>query len=164
MKAKEWLVKEGHLAATGKGRLSFENHKRLKNAIKDGVTFEDYTLDGFVKLDSSGRASDSSTPRPAVASKPRKPRSVAPTSAPVRQTSNLIPDLGLIQPAPLLFPMDSFKAVEVKEDGKKVTRSMREVCYTCGVSLVQCGCGNPYIISQNPLRGPSHVPVEIRPL
>lgn len=32
-------------------------------------------------------------------------------------------------------------------DGKKVHRSMREVCRNCGSSLVLCGCGAPVIVS-----------------
>lgn len=34
-------------------------------------------------------------------------------------------------------------------DGKKVHRSMREVCRECGVSLVLCGCQSPTIVARD---------------
>lgn len=133
MKAKDYLISKG-LAKPGRGRISLAGHDALKVAIASGMSFSDYPKGNSV---------------PAQAPKGN-------AIAPVRKEREDIPVI-----VPETFPMDSFRAFE-REDGKLIERSMREVCQTCGVSLVQCECGHPEIVSRNPLRGPSHVPVIIK--
>lgn len=42
MKAKEWLLSKGHIDAITRGRMSLENHARLKAAYDAGERFSDW--------------------------------------------------------------------------------------------------------------------------
>lgn len=66
-------------------------------------------------------------------------------------------DPKVVQEFTIFWSVDEYRAVET--DGK--VRSMAEVCRNCHVSLVQCHCGDPYIVSRNSM---GHVPVRIERL
>lgn len=134
MRAKDYLISKG-LAKPGRGRISLAGHEALKAAIASGMSFSDY---------------------PKGNSLPAEPVPAKVERVPVKKEREEIPVI-----VPETFPMDSFRAFE-REDGKLIERSLREVCTNCRVSLVQCECGHPEIVSRNPLRGPSHVPVILK--
>lgn len=45
MKPKEWLLKHGHIASIGRGRLSREHIDLIKDAVKNGAMIEGYSVE-----------------------------------------------------------------------------------------------------------------------
>lgn len=84
--------------------------------------------------DKGMKFSDDDKPVKVVSDKPAKPK--ASTPKPV----------GIVTDIAYTYPEAEYKAIEI-ESGK--VRSMREVCMTCGVSLVVHGCLSPVIVSRN---------------
>lgn len=133
MKAKEWLHANGHIDKVGRGRISLENHARLKAAHDEGVRFSDWP---------KGEVTVSSTPA----------TSEAPAKVQARVARSVSSSTEKVVVDPLItYPADKFRAV-VKGTNKPV--GMAEVCNNCRVSLVGHACKNPTILG--------NVAVEVR--
>lgn len=74
------------------------------------------------------------------------------TAAPVENEPKVVRKVennnDIVELQPYRYSEDEFVAFEYV-DGKKITRSLREACRNCRVSLVQCWCGNPTIVARN---------------
>ena len=139
MKAKEWLKANGHIAEITRGRISHENHTRLQAAYEDGQRFSDWGPEKVAVMVTE--STDKATGE------------VTETVTAHRidgYESNGMP----VEIAPYRYNHDTHKAVE--DDG--TVRTLREVCFNCGVSLVQCTCGNPHVVARN---GQGYVSVTI---
>lgn len=113
---KEALLAAGRIKAITRGRISTENHNWLNAEIDAGRI--SITGVTVVKSETKGE------PRVSVKS----------VNGP---SEKHIADITI------LYPKHLYHAVGI-EDNK--TYGMPEVCNTCRVSLVQCGCGNPTIL------------------
>jgi hypothetical protein len=129
MKAKEWLKANGHIAEIGRGRISHENHLRLQRAHDNGQRFSDWPKGVLM-----------ATPVETVATAGQVDAVVT-----YHRTDGYDASGNIAEIAPYLYNHDTHKAVEA--DG--TVRSLREVCYYDGVSLVQCTCGHPKVVASN---------------
>lgn len=126
MRAKAWLVENGHLEKDGRGRLPLRVLSILEDARKSGTTFSDWPK-GTVEV-----STDASTNTKTVVVK--------------RDASShekMVHEL-----APENFPENEFVVFE-RLNGRRSYRSLREACNNCRVSLVQCHCGTPTIVARN---------------
>lgn len=138
MKAKEWLLDNGHIAAISRGRISHANHALLNEAWSEGVRFSDWTpktvsVQVTETTDKAGNVTETITAHRIDG----------------YQSNGEIADI-----APYRYNHATHKAVEA--DG--TVRSLREVCFNDGVSLVQCTCGQPRVVARN---GQGYVSVSI---
>jgi hypothetical protein len=97
----------------------------IKEAVKNGVFIEGYSL---------------VTPGPSPA------KSTNAVDKPEVERVKVSNEKVVAEPAPILYPEDEFVAVEWV-DGKKVKRSMREVCRNTRTSLVACPCQSHRIVA-----------------
>lgn len=122
MSPKAALIKDGVVAVKeGKGRLSNEAKARLDILMAKG-----WDITGYV---------------------PSKPVAAAPGGKSVDKSFKRVANVKVVEDYVILNDEREYKAVDA------VTRKMigsnggmREVCRPCGVSLVQCHCGNPVIV------------------
>lgn len=123
MKPKEYLLKNGHIDEIKRGRLSREHIDIIKAAVAGGENIEGYTLN---------------TPAAGIPEKA--------TNAVERNK----PEVGKIiyEIPPERFPESEYTVFE-RVDGKRVTRSLREACNNCRVSLIYCFCDSPRIVARN---------------
>jgi len=121
--ARDWLAERGLAIAGARGKFSNAAHKALEKAAAEGVTWSDWPK-------------DKTSTRPVV--KVEKTTTV--------RASAHTGDYPFLTNDELNYPEENYRAVE-RDSGKK--RSMREVCRTCGVSLVGHACDNPYIVATN---------------
>lgn len=112
MKPKEWLLKNGHISTIGRGRLSIDNINLIKKAVGEGVYIEGYSDTGAV----------------------RTKRGIPVKSKPIKEMF-MYPEI--VDLTPYVYPEDEFVAVE-RDNGKRVIRSLREICRHTGYSLVVC--------------------------
>jgi len=130
MKAKQWLLDNGHIEAISRGRISLVNHERLKTAAEGGMQFSDWpkgTIATETRTDAKGETKTVTTVK-------RDPKSYG---------AQEIQEI-----APYRYNHHTHAAFELELiKNKRVERSLREVCYNCQVSLVQCGCGQPTIVN-----------------
>jgi len=137
MKAKEWLKQNGFIAEIGRGRISFENHKRLAESGLEFSDWNDRKVAVMVVEDDKGTE---------IVTAHRVDE--------YHTNGGYGPDGAPVKVAPYRYTEAEFRAVQA--DG--TVRSLREVCEHCGVSLVQCYCGHPSIVATN---GQGHVSVSI---
>lgn len=123
MKPKEYLLKHGYIDEIKRGRLSLDHIEVIKDAVANGEYIEGYSLD-------TGPAG---TPQKATNAVKRDP------------VSN---GKEIVELMPYRYPEDKFVAYEYR-DGKKVKRSLREICRNCGVSMVCCVCGSPRAVAHD---------------
>lgn len=121
MKAKEWLLANGHIQAITRGRISSANKALIEDAVRKGAKIEGYSV----------------STAPVKADTPQVVSKVATT------TEKTIADL-----PPYRYPEDEFVAFE-RDNGKKVTRSLRCACNKCRQSLVVCWCEEPAIVARD---------------
>lgn len=150
MRVKEWLVSQGHLTEAGKGRLSLENLARVETAYKAGTRFDNWPLTDTP----AKRAKAIRDGSKATQAKPRPVRTVA-----ARDIAKGGEDTDIQEIAPYVHTEATHRVYELTTDGKRKWRSLREVCTNCRVSLVQCECGRPEIVSVDSRKG--HVRVYI---
>lgn len=149
MKAKEWLLKQGLIAEIARGRISLANHEALRKAAESGVEFSDWPK-GKVETVIRKTASDTGA--------------VAITEQVTRVIRNKDTTAGKVieEIAPYRFTEDTHEVWEETASGKRVKRSLKEVCQYCRVSLVQDICDlagrNPSIVSATQM---GHVDVTI---
>lgn len=117
MKPKEVLLKHGRIQAITRGRISAENHAFLADLAAKGEKIDGYEV--------------------SVTSKPTGEKVYKNAAAPV-STEKVVSEYTL------RYPLDTPAHAFI--DGKKVTVSMREACWNCGVSLVQCSCDQPTVV------------------
>lgn len=144
MKAKEWLVKEGHIAHAGKGRMSHAHHALLNEAYGNGVRFSNWSPNTVAVMvtETTDKATGEVT------------ETVTAHRIDGYQANGMPVEI-----APYLYNHDTHAAYEDTADGSKgKRRSLREVCSNDGVSLVQCTCGAPRIVATD---GRGHVDVTI---
>jgi hypothetical protein len=139
MKAKEWLYANKHISKIGRGRISHANHVLLNNAYADGQRFSDWTPDKVAL--SVTETTDKATGE-----------TVETVTA--HRIDGYDASGNIAEIAPYRYNHNTHKAVEA--DG--TVRSLREVCFNDGVSLVQCTCGTPRVVARN---GQGYVPVTI---
>lgn len=101
----------------GRGRMPKGGDEHVRKLVEQG-----YRIKGYDAV--STAAASTSTPAPAKVVKVKAD------------------NVKVVQDFVILYDERMYKAVDV--DGK--TRSMREVCNNCRVSLVQCHCGDPCIL------------------
>ncbi len=143
MKAKEYLHSKGLIEKIGKGRISHANHAVLQDAYDNGQRFSDW---GPQKVSVQVHETVNAEGETVEIVKGHRVDEYA--------SNGEIQDI-----APYRFNHDTHAAYEDKPDGSKgKRRSLREVCTNDGVSLVQCTCGAPEIVS---LDGTGHVAVTI---
>lgn len=148
-RVKDWLVQQGHLTEVTRGRMSLENVAIVTAAYADGVRFDNWP--NF---------------EPTVAGKAKairdagKTKGVKPTrSAKALDIAKGGTDTDVVEIAPYRYNLTTHAVYEDKADGTKgKRRSLKEVCANDGVSLVQCSCGAPKIVSRD---GQGHVAVTI---
>jgi len=138
LKAKEWLKANGHIAEVTRGRMSHAHHALLQEAYADGVRFSDWGPDRVAVMVTETTDATGAT--------------VETVSA--HRIDGYDASGNIAEIAPYRYNHDTHKALQA--DG--VERSLREVCYSCSVSLVQCTCGNPHVVARN---GQGYVPVTI---
>jgi hypothetical protein len=145
MKAKEWLVKEGHLPAdkAGKGRMSHAHHALLQDAYDNGVRFSNWSPNTVAVMVTETTDNDGNVTETVTAHRIDG------------YQANGMP----VELAPYLYNHNTHAVYEDTVDGSKgKRRSLREVCSNDGVSLVQCTCGAPRIVATD---GRGHVDVTI---
>jgi len=131
-KAKAWLHSHGHCATAGPGRppkVSMKDGRDittiLHEAKQSGVQFSDWPKGQITVKKNEETSTDEVTLK----------------RDPVQSSVKTVVEL-----APYRYTEDEFEAVETVS-GK--TRSMRESCRGCRVSLVVCYCPNPHIVATN---------------
>lgn len=139
MKAKQWLKDNGHIAEITRGRISHENHTRLQAAYDNGQRFSDWGPDRIAVM---------------VTETTDKATGAVTETVTAHRIDGYDAHGNIAEIAPYRYNHSTHKAVEA--DG--TVRSLREVCYSCCVSLVQCTCGNPHVVARN---GQGYVPVSI---
>lgn len=127
MTPKEALIKDGTIPVKqGRGRMSREAVERVKWLVAEkGWVIKDYPAPK-----SSQAATSTRTP-----------------AAPVEVKRVMTNGAREVKEFTIFYPEASFKAIGVD---KKVW-GMREVCNTCGVSLVQNQCASPTILGNIPV-------------
>jgi len=142
VKAKEWLAERG-LAKLGKGRISQAGHDALAKAVSEGIKFEDYPKTKIVTTESvkvGGRVHKH------------------------KVTRYESPATDIVEIAPYHYNYDTHRVWEENDSGKRIERSLKEVCSNCRVSLVQCYCYDlgriPSIVSIDPRNGHVNVSIE----
>lgn len=118
MKPKEYLVSIGELAEVKRGRLSLAHIELCKKAAAAGVSIEGYSI-------TTGATKD------------------APVTVTKEKVTN---EKVVLELVPYRYPEDEFQAYELV-DGKKKSRSLREVCRNSRVSLVVCPCDSHRIVN-----------------
>lgn len=139
MRAKEWLKAQGHIAEVTRGRIRTEHHLLLQEAHASGVEFSDWNPNRTAVMVTETTSATGETVE----------------TVHVHRIDGYQSNGEIAELAPYRYNHDTHHAVE-DESGK--TRSLREVCANCRVSLVQCTCGNPHVIARN---GQGHVAVSI---
>lgn len=122
MKAKQWLKDNGHIKEVGRGRISLENHARLKAAHDSGVEFSDWPKG---KVTTTVATPD----KPAVA-----------------RVEKVVSESGVKVVSDLVFRYDEREWFAQAADGTKF--GMREVCQPCGYSLVGHQCDKPIVLGK----------------
>jgi hypothetical protein len=135
IKANKWLLDNGHITEITRGRMRLENIALLNQAVAEGVEFSDFPK-GKVEV-----LLEATHDAPAVLTYKRE--------------DGYASNGEIAEIAPYLYNHDTHAAYEVVSGQK---RSLREVCANDGVSLVQCTCGAPKVVSTN---GLGHVAVRI---
>lgn len=128
MTPKEALIKDGTIPVKeGRGRLSREAVDRCKVLAGQGWSIKGYEV-------VAAKVSSTST------------APVTPAEPVVKKVA--VNNVKEVKDFTIFYPEESFKAVGTD---KKVW-GMREVCNTCGVSLVQNQCENPTILANIPVK------------
>lgn len=122
MKARDFLIEKG-LAKPGRGKFSNEAKVVLKEALANGEKFSDWPKDDIIVSTDTGE---------------KTVKAVDPT------------DIEYTFQSDYPFPENRYRAF-MRKDGKKVEVGMREVCNTCGVSLVAHYCQSPTILGTIPV-------------
>lgn len=144
IKAKEWLKANGHIQEVTRGRISHANHVLLKEAYDNGQRFSDWS-DDRVSVQVT-ETTDKATGDVTEVVTAHRIDGYAANGNPV--------DI-----APYLYNHTTHAVYEDTVDGSKgFKRSLREVCFNCSVSLVQCTCGAPQVVARN---GHGYVPATI---
>jgi hypothetical protein len=118
MKAKEWLLKNGHIKEITRGRISRDNHALIEDAVRKGAQIEGFSV--------------STAP-----TKDEKPAAV--TKVPMVSAEKVIYDIG-----PERY-VESEWVAYIHEDGKQKEIGLRTVCNTCGASLTYHVCESPRV-------------------
>lgn len=142
VKAKQWLKDNGHIAEITRGRISHKNHILLNNAYSDGERFSDWTPEKVALAVTESTGDNGEVTETVTAHRIDG------------YQSNGMP----VEIAPYRYNLTTHKAYEDTVTGKGAERSLKEVCFTCSVSLVQCTCGAPSVVARN---GQGYVPVSI---
>lgn len=170
MKVKDWLVSQGHLTESTRGRLSKDLEAIARKAMADGVVFDNWPMSDAQKaklpaykakaIRDGVAGRDKGKPTPTT-SKPVE-RHSSPYTARKAEVAKGGEDPDIQEIAPYVYPETEFAVyeVELSDKGRRVKRSLREVCEHCRVSLVQCECGRPSIVATN---GIGHIRVTIVP-
>ena len=144
IKAKEWLKREGHIDEVTRGRISHANHALLQSAYEDGQRFSDWGPEKVAVM--VNQVTDTETGETSERVTAHRVDGYESNGMPV-------------EIAPYRYNHDTHVAYEDNADGTRgKRRSLREVCATDGVSLVQCTCGNPHVVARD---GRGHVAVSI---
>lgn len=144
VKAKQWLKDNGHIAEITRGRISHENHTRLQSAYESGQRFSDWGPDRVAVMVTE--STDSATGE-------------VTETVTAHRIDGYDAHGNIAEIAPYRYNLDTHAVYEDTSDGSKgKRRSLKEVCFTCSVSLVQCTCGNPHVVARN---GQGYVPVSI---
>jgi hypothetical protein len=145
VKAKQWLKDNGHITEITRGRISHKNHVLLNNAYADGERFSDWTPEKVAlavteSTDKAGKVTETVT---------------------AHRIDGYDANGNIQEIAPYRYNHTTHAAYEDTADGGKgKRRSLKEVCTTDGVSLVQCTCGAPSVVATD---GRGHVAVTIYP-
>lgn len=130
MKAKEWLVSNGFLKEVTRGRISSENHARL---AESGKAFSDWPK-GVVMVNEETNKTTGETEEKVT----------------YHRTDGYGANGNPVDIAPYVYNLTTHAAYEDTTDGSKgKRRSLKEVCFNDGVSLVQCTCGAPKVVARN---------------
>lgn len=119
MRAKEWLLDNGHIEAVSRGRISGANHERLRAAVASGVKFSDYAVevkDGEV------------TSRTVTAEK---------------HIPDVPPDIWPVESTMVFADFSDGRGYV------KTKANTRASCFNCPGSLSHCNCGSPRAIVDN---------------
>lgn len=129
MRAKAWLVSQGHILKDGRGRMPLKSVKDgqsipaiLESARKSGVTFSDWPKGQIVTTKTDEGKTEITVKRDATTTG--------------EKVVAEIPEYR--------YTEEDFKAIEI---GSKKVRSLREACNNCRVSLVICWCEQPKIVA-----------------
>lgn len=141
IKANQWLLDNGHITEIKRGRMRLEHIDLLNKAWNGGkgVEFSDFPKGKIeVLLEATPDA-------PAVLTYKRE--------------DGYASNGEIAELAPYLYNHTTHAVYEDNPNGTKgKRRSLREVCANDGVSLVQCTCGAPKVVSTD---GTGHVAVTI---
>lgn len=118
--AKEWLKANGHIAEVTRGRISNDNHKRLLDAVSNGVKFTDYPKGGKVVKTTTGETTTETYVK-----------APAPTGEVISE---------------LYFRYNEKDWQAVTKSGK--IHGMREACNNCHLSLVGHTCDSPSVLGE----------------
>ena len=118
MKAKEWLLANGHIKEITRGRISRENHALIEAAVRDGAKIEGFS----------------------VSTAPAKSEGAEPSIIKAKVSSEkTVADIG-----PERYSEDETVGY-IHQDGKPVEISLRTVCNTCRASLTYHVCDSPRV-------------------
>ena len=126
---KDWLKANGFIKEVTRGRISGENHKRLSEAVANGVKFSDYTA---VKTEAVEKTSKGTTTK---------------TVRVIRDGSESpsVPgDTAWISMHDMRFPEAEY--IAISETGEKF--GMREACNNCHLSLLNHKCESPSVLGK----------------
>jgi len=123
MRAKAWLVENGHLESDGRGRMPLRVIPILEEARKNGTTFSDWPKGTVTKSEKTG-------------------------AVVVKREASMSHEKIVQELAPETYPMSEFVVFE-RVNGKRVMRSLKEACNNCRVSLVGHYCESPTIVSRD---------------
>lgn len=143
IKAKEWLKANGHIQEVTRGRISHANHVLLQEAYEGGQRFSDWGPDRVAVMVTE--TTDKTTGDVTEVTSAHRIDGYGSNGNPV--------DI-----APYLYNHTTHAVYEDTVNGKGRKRSLKEVCFNDGVSLVQCTCGDPKVVARN---GQGYVPVTI---
>lgn len=134
MRAKAWLVEQGHLDTDGRGRMPLRVLPLLQKAVESGIKFSDWPKGEVVvsKIDDS--------PTGAVEIKVKRD--------PSQSHEKIVSEIFI------RYDMDTMHAVE--KDG--TVHNLKQACI-CGYSLVGHLCDSPQILVKGKR---NHQPVEIQ--
>lgn len=143
IKAKQWLKDNGHVAEVTRGRISTANHLLLQQAYDNGQRFSDWGPERNAVM---------------VTETTDKAGTVTETTS-VHRIDGYGANGNPVDIAPYLYNHTTHAVYEDTVDGSRgAKRSLREVCFNCSVSLVQCTCGAPQVVARN---GHGYVPATI---
>lgn len=117
MKAKEWLLNNGHIKEITRGRISLDNRALIEDAVRKGAQIEGYS----------------------ISTAPAAPDAPVAVDKAVVSNEKVIYDIG-----PERYNENEWIAY-IHEDGKHKEIGIRTVCNGCGASLTYHMCETPRV-------------------